>query len=253
MKKDFKMIVDRYSSDKSLKAYAGYAKHGLWESEKILFKKHIKETNRILDLGCGTGRTTIGLFKMGYKNIIGLDITPDFIQIAQSLSRENGFAIDFLKGNACALPFEDKCFDVVIFSYSGLMCIPKLSNRKKALSEISRVLKTGGLFIFSSGDREDEEEIEKFGELWAKRKKIFEKGEQDKNLEMFGDIWFQNDSGSGFLHIPSFSEIKDFVSTEPFEIIFSEMRRKICIVPKYEQENFTECRFYILKKVGQKT
>ena len=44
-------------------------------SEKIIFEKYINMNNRILDIGCGTGRTTIYLYEKGFRDIVGVDIS----------------------------------------------------------------------------------------------------------------------------------------------------------------------------------
>ena len=55
---------------------------GLWESEKILIEKYISKDAKILDLGCGAGRTTINLYRLEYKDIIGLDYSEKLIESA---------------------------------------------------------------------------------------------------------------------------------------------------------------------------
>lgn len=72
-------VYDTFSHDKTVERYTDDTiKIGLWESEKEMIKKHFKVSDSILDLGCGTGRTTFGLHQMGYKNVIGVDLIPSW-------------------------------------------------------------------------------------------------------------------------------------------------------------------------------
>ena len=76
---------------------------GLWESEKIFITKYFSKEGKILDLGCGAGRTTIGLFKLGYKDLIGVDLTPSMIEEAMKNSSKAGIKVQFEIGDACNL------------------------------------------------------------------------------------------------------------------------------------------------------
>jgi len=99
-----------------------------------------------LDVGCGYGDINIALTKLGYK-VFATDLfTITNGSIEDRMSKYN---VTFQRHNieAEALPFEDNCFDLVIFSevlehlnYSPL--IP--------LQEIRRVLKNGGKLILST-------------------------------------------------------------------------------------------------------
>ena len=83
MNNDIKYTKDFYDQDYNINRYGEAVDEvGLWKSEKIIFNKYINKDNKILDLGCGAGRTTINLYKSGYKNIIGLDLSTNLIQYA---------------------------------------------------------------------------------------------------------------------------------------------------------------------------
>lgn len=95
---------------------------GLWESEKILIEKYISKDAKILDLGCGAGRTTINLYRLGYKDIIGLDYSEKLIESANEYCNNNNLDIKFVYGDATNLSmYKDKTFDFILFSYNGLM------------------------------------------------------------------------------------------------------------------------------------
>lgn len=99
----------------------------------------------VLDLGCGTGRTTKPLMDIGLQPI-GIDISDKMIHEAKLRFPD----IDFLIGDASELNFKNETFDYVLFSFNGLDYIYPESKRIMALKEIHRVLKPEGIFIFSS-------------------------------------------------------------------------------------------------------
>lgn len=134
--------LEIYNSIPAVKEFSGqYLKPG----EKKIFGKFLKERLNVLDLGCGTGRTT-SFLKAYNVNVTGADYAPEMIKKARELHP----GISFHVADAKNLPFRNGEFDVVIFSFNGLDYLCPKPERLKALGEISRVLKGGGLFIFSS-------------------------------------------------------------------------------------------------------
>jgi SAM-dependent methyltransferase len=141
MKKDHKSKIEDYSSENSLEHYRKRSNMG--NTEKEIIKKYF--SGKILDLGCGCGRTTKYLFDERY-DVVGVDIIPEMI----SAAKKDFLGIDFRVGDACKLEFENERFDVVFFSFNGLDYIYPESKRIQALKEIDRVLKKGGYFVYSS-------------------------------------------------------------------------------------------------------
>lgn len=235
-----------YNKEENIKRYGdAIDKVGLWDSEKIIFNKYIAKNNKILDIGCGAGRTTINLFKEGYSFITGLDVADNLLDYAKKYSQENNLNINFVLGDATKLDFPDNTFDTVIFSYNGMQCIPKKENRDKVLKEIHRVLKTGGIYIFTAHDRDDGNKRE----FWLEEKKRWENGEEDSRYEMFGDLITKDQSGDyAFVHFSSIEEMKEFIYQEDFEILGYAYRDQICN-EREEVKNFSNNTvFWIIKK-----
>jgi len=106
----------------------------------LSFLKNVKG-KKILDLGCGTGIYTKILKKRGAK-VYGVDISPEMIEIAKREVK----GVEFKVGSAVDLPYKSGTFDMVLAS----LVIHYFPSLDKAFSEIRRVLKKDGIFIFSS-------------------------------------------------------------------------------------------------------
>jgi malonyl-CoA O-methyltransferase len=102
-----------------------------------------KESNlTVLDLGCGTGFFT-GLLSGSYQTVIGLDISIKMLNYAKE---KKSPAITWLKGDAHKLPLQDESIDFVFSNLVIQWCEPL----DAVIKEICRVLKPGGLFIFTT-------------------------------------------------------------------------------------------------------
>ncbi|MBU1164203.1 class I SAM-dependent methyltransferase [Patescibacteria group bacterium] len=144
--------IKEFGSDVTREKYKKNAKSGFWRSEKILVDKYFKTNTDILDIGCGSGRTTVPLYNQGYK-VIGVDITPEMIETAKQVAKKNNLNIDYRMGDATKLEFGDNTFDGIIFANNGWSQIPGKASRQQALNEFYRVLKPGGILILTSHRR----------------------------------------------------------------------------------------------------
>jgi ubiquinone/menaquinone biosynthesis C-methylase UbiE len=107
------------------------------------FRQHVQAGSQILDCGCGPGSITVGLAEWAPDGqTVGIDLGAEQLDGARALARDLGLEnVTFRQGDIFDLPFEDASFDVV-FSQTVLYHIP---NTEKALAEIKRVLRPGGL------------------------------------------------------------------------------------------------------------
>ncbi len=96
----------------------------------------------VLDLGSGTGFFT-DLLASTYDQVIGLDISTDMLHFAKETRNKN---ISWLEADAHNIPLKDNSIDLI---YSNLV-IQWFDPLDEAITEMLRVLKPGGLFIFTT-------------------------------------------------------------------------------------------------------
>lgn len=95
----------------------------------------------VLDVGCGTGRFLIRGINEA-RSVTGIDLSPGMIEFAEKIVNENNVAAKatFLAGDACALPFPNQSFDLVIATCLLFL----LPNPEDGLREMMRVVKPSG-------------------------------------------------------------------------------------------------------------
>jgi SAM-dependent methyltransferase len=109
-------------------------------TEIELFRNAVKGCEKVLDIGCGTGHPSLYIAN-DVGTIIGIDKSERMIEIAKNrLRRSGGDNIVFEVGDAGSLKFPDESFDAIILCGS----LATLSDRKKSLQEIRRVLEKNG-------------------------------------------------------------------------------------------------------------
>jgi SAM-dependent methyltransferase len=121
---------------------------GLRPFEAKLFEKYAPRKDiSVLAVGCGNGRDAFGAFDAGYREVRGIDATPELISVAKTRNLDLKKAVRFVVGTADALPFPDNTFDIVTMFENLYGLITPRSARLAALSEARRVLRPGGLIF----------------------------------------------------------------------------------------------------------
>ncbi len=108
-----------------------------------LIKSIQSKPSRILDLGCGTGSTTLMLKQTFPKaEVIGLDLSPYMLVVAEHKAQKAGLDIQWRHGNAEHTGLPDASFDLVTASL--LFHETPIAVSKAILRESFRLLKAGG-------------------------------------------------------------------------------------------------------------
>jgi ubiquinone/menaquinone biosynthesis C-methylase UbiE len=241
--KDF--IKESFTAEKTVSDYTRAVEEiGLWESEKMMIKKYFNPESRILDIGCGAGRTTIGLYRLGYHLVEGLDLSEAMIVQAIRISEKLNYNITFRVGDATCLDYDDETFYAALFSFNGIMQIPGRENRIKALKEIKRILKSKGYFLFTTHDRDDKEYIS----LWKEEKKKWVLHLQDKCLHEFGDKVIKMEEREIFLHFPTREEVILCLKKAGFILIEEILRSELCEESEEVKKFSTDCLLWLVQK-----
>lgn len=141
---EFSMIGDEYAG---IAGHLADADLGLGCGIPTQFA-NIREGDSVLDLGSGAGndcfvaRAIVGT----QGKVTGLDFTEAMINKARINNQKLGYEnVEFVQGDIESMPFSDGEFDVIV-SNCVLNLVP---DKKKAFSEMMRVLKPGGHFCVS--------------------------------------------------------------------------------------------------------
>jgi ubiquinone/menaquinone biosynthesis C-methylase UbiE len=128
--------------------------------------KELGRPLRILDLGCGTGRTLAQVHvALPDAQLVGIDLSAYYLDVAAvDLA---GVPVELVEGNAEALPFDDASFDAVtsVFMFHEL---PR-NARRRVWAEARRVLRPGGRFVVvDSVQRADSESFAYFVDRFSR-------------------------------------------------------------------------------------
>ncbi len=182
-----------------------------WD-ELAFLTEHATPGMRVLDIGCGNGRffPVLSTRQIEYT---GVDNSEGLLDEARKLHPKTNFVL----GDATALPFPDKSFDIA-YSFAAIHHIPSSTLRNKFVSEIARVLHRGNTLIITTWY------------LWSQERTTQFLQSGIKSLLMLspldvGDIMltFGKDKHERYLHAFTLRELRRLLQKNGFEVIGSEI------------------------------
>ena len=127
----------------------------IWPQESRLFSRYALPAGaQIVDVGCGTGEATLRLSAIfpGASRIIGLDLMPELLSVAQRRLAERAAAsgpeIRFEQGDGFNLPFDEASIDLLVCRHVTQL----VPDAEQLLTEFRRVLHPGGWIHLLSED-----------------------------------------------------------------------------------------------------
>jgi SAM-dependent methyltransferase len=135
--------LDVFNSPEVVSYYA--SRDGITPCERLLFDKYIGPDKSILDLGVGGGRTSSYLSRNAFR-YVGVDYADHMVLAC----RTKFPTFEFRTMDASDLSyFPEMTFDAVVMAFNGLDALATAA-RLRCVEECHRILKPGGVFIFSS-------------------------------------------------------------------------------------------------------
>jgi SAM-dependent methyltransferase len=100
--------------------------------------------SKVVDIGCGIGGTARFISSTFGCRVAGIDLTPEYVDVARTLSEWTGLGerLRFEAGSALDMPFEDGSFDVATQLHVGM----NIQDKGALFEEVFRVLQPGGRF-----------------------------------------------------------------------------------------------------------
>lgn len=116
-----------------------------WRRKTVQLLKPFRG-GRYLDIGTGTGDLVFEILDQSVNVLVdGIDPSGQMLAIARDKAAKRGIgdAVSFISGDALDLPMESKTYDGIVSGF----CFRNIERRQRALEEMRRVLKPGGLLV----------------------------------------------------------------------------------------------------------
>lgn len=155
-------------------------------TKAILDREALTSEIEVLDVGCGTGRTSEYIANTYHSHVTALDAHPVMLEKAAKRFEKCPYPIKLVEGNVEELPFSDNSFDMIIAE-----SVTAFTNIPVTLSEYYRVLKPGGKLIdieMTSEMKLIPEAIEEIKQLYGTKQVLTE----SEWTELFGKIGYTN-------------------------------------------------------------
>jgi ubiquinone/menaquinone biosynthesis C-methylase UbiE len=110
-----------------------------------LMDKFDTNIHSVADLACGTGNF-LPFLKKRYPHIYGCDLSEAMVR--QATKKRELRSVPIFISDVCSISLHDNCVNAALLLYDSLNYLLDLSALNKAISEVKRILKPSGLFIF---------------------------------------------------------------------------------------------------------
>ncbi len=135
----FTAIAKRYDLNNRL--------HSLWLDQvwrrRAVKMANVSETDKVVDVACGTGDLTMAFYEAGVGSVLGIDFTEAMLDLAVAKAENAGMSIEYSQGDAMNLDLPACSADVVSIAFG----IRNVQDPAKAFAEFYRILRPKGRLI----------------------------------------------------------------------------------------------------------
>jgi SAM-dependent methyltransferase len=199
-------------------------KRDLVVAEKYLIAKYLQPHRSSLDAGTNGGRILLGMQDMGFTNLAGFDYIPGLID--RAILQDTTKTIDFQVQDAISLDYQDHSFEQIMYLQQILCTIEDREDRLRAVQESYRILKPGGIGLFSVLSFEFRNSQPIFASYYKYLKMLRKLGGDNRSLQ--SSPWFKSGGKFNFgtlIDRPPYTywyrvtEISDLLKSVGFKIV----------------------------------
>lgn len=207
-------------------------------------REYVKTDNRrknckLLDAGCGAGAKTVALaMKFPDFSVTGCDISKKAIGEASSKNNK----IKFMRGDLTRLPFKNGEFDLVVMN----SVLDHTNNPQKAIAEVGRVLKKGGMYLVTGPLEADMQTLHGYFTKYIKSFRGFRKRRLGHNFAFSHESFLQ-------LLAPRFNILKIqsgwFFLAQAIDIFYYPLLAKLGKSPDENIDNLIAYKKNVFSKI----
>jgi ubiquinone/menaquinone biosynthesis C-methylase UbiE len=142
---DYTAIKDRQQKTWASGDFSVIASRIVLTSERLAEAADLRAGSQVLDVACGSGNAAIAAARHGAR-VVGVDYVPGLLEDGRVRAEAEGLDVEFLLGDAEALPVDADSFDAILSVY-GTMFAP---DHERTASEILRVARPGATVALAS-------------------------------------------------------------------------------------------------------
>jgi len=131
-------------------SYPAHAHNPVMQAEEramLSLLPSARQSQKVLDVGCGSGRYVLHALHRGATEVIGVDLSPEMLERAQVELQANrsDAHVELLLGDLATLPVESQWADLTLCA----LVVGHVENLYRALAELHRVTRPGGTVLCS--------------------------------------------------------------------------------------------------------
>jgi len=176
-------LIERHGYADAMSRSVGGDYEGMGRAQsQVLCDEGLRDTDMIIDVGCGSGRTAFALSRIPSLRYFGIDVVPELIEHAKAKAARPDWRFEVVEG--LAIPAPDHSADMVVFF--SVVTHLTWNESQRYLDDALRVLKPNGKLLFSYLEKSNPRHMKAVGSLFERTYHLF-RGHGVKNVTLSED------------------------------------------------------------------